>query len=109
MLPAYTSHLGFKTTVTFAEEKMHLFKSKQRGKNSCLFWSLWPYNTYVRVAGQGVPKGEGELMKLWVSHLSSDISEKLKYSQYKPQDDGETLNLSQESRTMKGTWHQARA
>lgn len=30
MLPAYTSHLGFETTVTFAEEKMCLFKSKQR-------------------------------------------------------------------------------
>lgn len=32
MLPAQTSHLGFETTVTFAEEKMCLFMSKLRGE-----------------------------------------------------------------------------
>lgn len=31
MLPTYTSHLGFETTVTFAEEKIRLFKSELGG------------------------------------------------------------------------------
>ena len=72
MLPVHTSHLGFETTVAFAGKKKKLsFYVTTEKKILYLFWSLWPYKTPKRVAGQSVPKGT--FMDALVFLFSSDI------------------------------------
>lgn len=61
MLPAHTSHLGFETTVTFAEEKRYvcLFMSKLRKKFACILITVtlqnlckWHWSECLRWGGR---------------------------------------------------------
>lgn len=83
MLPAHTSHLGFETTVTFAEEKRYvcLFMPKLRKKFACILITVtlqnlckWHWSECLRWGGGGEALGASIVQ--W--HYR-----KLEYSSYK--------------------------